>query len=79
MQFVSQSIFSTLALNKIFQDLESLLVARLDSLGIVKDITGVIGEYKFVIDAVLASLTPCERQPTRIMLLLTSIVGLSVT
>ena len=59
MQFVSQSIFSTLALNKIFQDLESLLVARLDSLGIVKDITGVIGEYKFVIDAVLASLAPC--------------------
>ena len=59
MQFVLQSIFSTLASNKIFQDLESLLVARLDSLRIVKDITGVIGEHKFVIDAVLASLAPC--------------------
>ena len=59
MQFVLQSIFSTLASNKIFQDLESLLVARLDSLRIVKDITGVIGENKFVIDAVLASLAPC--------------------
>ena len=60
MQFVLQStMFSTLASNKIFQDLEFLLVARLDSLGIVKNITGVIVEHKLVIDAVLASLVSC--------------------
>ena len=58
-QFVSQSLFSTLASNKIFQDLESLLIARLYSLGIMKNIARVIGKYYFVVDAVLASLASC--------------------
>ena len=57
MQFVFQSLFSTLASNKIFQDLELLLITRLYSLGIVKNVTWVIGEHKLVIDVVLASLT----------------------
>ena len=59
MQFVLQSIFSTLASNKIFQDLEFLLITRLYSLGIVKNITRVIGKHNLVIDAVLASLASC--------------------
>ena len=59
MQFVSQTIFSTLASNKIFQDLEFLLITRLYSLGIVKNITRVIGKHNLVVDAVLASLASC--------------------
>ena len=59
MQSVLQSLFSTLASNKFFQDLEFFFVTCLDSLGIVKDITRVIGEHKLIIDPVLASLTPC--------------------
>ena len=55
-QFVSQPLFSTLASNKIFQDLESLLITCFNSLRIVKNITLVIGEHNLVVDAVLASL-----------------------
>ena len=56
MQSVSKTLFSTLASNKIFQDLEFLLITRLYSLGIVKNITPVIGKHDLVVDAVLASL-----------------------
>jgi aryl carrier-like protein len=59
MQFVSQLLFSTLASNEFFQDLEFLFVTGLDSLRIVKNITLVIGEHKRVVDAVLASLASC--------------------
>ena len=59
MQFVLQTLFPTLAPNKIFQDLEPLLIARLYSLRIVKNIALVIGKYNFVVDAVLASLASC--------------------
>ena len=59
MQFLSQVLFFTLASNKIFQDLKCLLVTRLDSLRIVKNIALVIGEHELVIDAVLASLALC--------------------
>ena len=59
MQFLSQVLFFTLASNKIFQDLKFLLVTRLDSLRIVKDITLVIGKDELVVDAVLASLASC--------------------
>ena len=59
MQFVFQAAFSTLASNKIFQDLEPLLIARLYSLRIVKNIARVIGEHNLVVDAVLASLASC--------------------
>ena len=59
MQFLLQSLFSTLASNKIFQNLKFLLITRLDSLGIVKNIALVIGKHKLVIDAVLASLASC--------------------
>ena len=55
-QFVLQPRFSTLASNKIFQDLESLLITCFNSLRIVKNIAPVIGKYNFVVDAVLASL-----------------------
>ena len=59
MQSVSKTLFSTLASNKIFQDLEFLLITRLYSLGIVKNITRVIGKHNLVVDAVLASLASC--------------------
>ena len=58
-QFVFQAAFSTLASNKIFQYLESLLIACFNSLRIVKNITLVIGEHNLVVDAVLASLASC--------------------
>ena len=60
MQFVLQTLFPTLALNKIFQDLKFLLVAGLDSLRIVKNVTFVIGEDKLVVNPVLASLPGSE-------------------
>jgi hypothetical protein len=59
MQFVSQTLFSTLASNEFFQDLEFLFVTCLNPLRIVKNITVVIGENKRVVDAVLASLASC--------------------
>jgi hypothetical protein len=61
-QFVSQSLFSTLALYKFLQDLEFLFVTGLDSLRIVKNITLVIGEHKRVVDVVLASLASCSEE-----------------
>jgi hypothetical protein len=59
MQPVSQSLFSTLASNEVFQDLEFLFVTRLYSLRIVKNVTLMIGEHELVVDTVLASLSPC--------------------
>jgi hypothetical protein len=59
MQFVLQPLFFTLASDEFFQDFECLFVTCLDSLGIVKHITLVIGEHEFVVDAVLASLASC--------------------
>ena len=56
MQFILQSLFSTLASNKIFQDLELLLITCLYSLRIVKNITPVIGKHNLVVYAMLASL-----------------------
>jgi hypothetical protein len=58
MQFVSQFLFSTLATNEFFQNLEFLRATRLDSARIVKNVTRMIGEYKFIVDGVPASLTP---------------------
>ena len=59
MQFVLQSLLSTRASNKFFQDLEFFFVTRLDSLRVVKDITHMVGEHELVVDPVLASLAPC--------------------
>ena len=59
MQFVSQSLLSTLALNELFQDLEFIYAARLYSSRIMKNITLMIGEHKLVVDPVLASLDLC--------------------
>ena len=60
MQLVLQSLSSTFASNKIFQDLEFLFITRLNSLRIVKNITLVIGKHNLVFDAVLASLASCS-------------------
>ena len=59
MQSVSQTIFSTLTPNEFFQGLEFLLITRLYSLGIMKDITPVVGKHNLVVDVVLASLASC--------------------
>ena len=56
MQFLLQSLFSTLASNKIVQGLEFLVITRLYSLRIMKNITPVIGKHNLVVDGVLASL-----------------------
>ena len=59
MQSVSQSLLSTLALNEFLQNLEFLYATRLNSPRIVKNVTVIIGEDKFVVDIVLASLALC--------------------
>ena len=59
MQFVSQTLFSTFASNEFFQGVEFLFVACLYSLGIVKNITRVIGKHNLVVDEVFASLASC--------------------
>ena len=65
MQFVLQTLYSTLATNKFFQGLESLFVTCLYSLRIMKNITRVIGKHNLVVDAVLPSLATCLEQSTR--------------
>jgi hypothetical protein len=45
-------------MNEFFQNLEFFCATRLDSTRIVKNVTLMIGEHKFVIDGVLASLAP---------------------
>ena len=81
MQFVSQSLFSALASDEIFQDLEFVNATRLDSLRIVKDITRVIGENEFVIDFVLAPLASWLARSSRskVRQLLTLTDGSSLT
>ena len=81
MQFILQSRFSALASNEIFQDLKFVNATRLDSLRIVKDITHVIGENKFIIDFMLASLAPWLTRSNRskVPLLLTLTDGSSLT
>jgi hypothetical protein len=59
MQLRTQSHLSTFAPNKFPQNLEFLCATRLDTARIVKNVTRMIGEHKFVIDAVFASLAPC--------------------
>ena len=58
MQFVLQFFLTTLALNEFFQNLEFFYATRLDSTRIVKYVTSMIGEHKFIVDSVLASLRP---------------------
>jgi hypothetical protein len=52
--------FFTLATNEVSQRLKFLCTTRLDSARIVKNITRMIGKYKFIIDDVLAALAPCQ-------------------
>ena len=61
MQSVSQVPFSTLALNEFLQNLEFFSATTLDSPRIVKNVTVIIGEDKFVVDIVLASLSLCSK------------------
>ena len=58
-QSVSQSLVSTLASNEFLQNPEFLYATRFDSTRFVENVTLMIGEHKFVVDAVLASLSPC--------------------
>ena len=59
MQSKTQLLFSTLASNEVLQNPEFVYATCLDSARIVENVTLVIGEHKFVINAVLASLVPC--------------------
>ena len=58
MQFILQFFLTALALNEFIQNLEFFCATRLDSTRIVKDVTRMIGEHKFIVDGVLASLRP---------------------
>jgi hypothetical protein len=65
MQFVAQFLFSALASNEVFQDLEFFNATRLDSFRIVKNIALMIGEHKFVVDLVLAPLASWSTRGNR--------------
>ena len=56
MQLVSQAFLATLALNEFSQNIEFVFATRLDSTRIMKDVTPMIGEHKFIVDVVLAPL-----------------------
>jgi hypothetical protein len=58
MQFMTQSPFSALAYNEFLQDPEFLCATGLDSPRIVKNVAIMVGEHKFVVDRVFASLAP---------------------
>ena len=59
MQFFSQYLLSTLALDELLQNLEFFYATRLNSPRIVKNVSVIIGEDKFVVNIVLASLALC--------------------
>ena len=52
--------FFTLASNELLYNLEFLCATRFDTTRIVKNVTLMIGEHKFVVDLVLASLALCS-------------------
>ena len=56
MQSVSQLFLSALATNEFSQSLEFICATALDSARIVKNVTLMIGEHKFIVNGVLASL-----------------------
>ena len=60
MQPVSKSPFFTPVSNEVLQNVEFLYITRFDSPRIVKNVTLMVGEHKFVVDVVLASLAPCS-------------------
>ena len=60
MQSITQKPLCTLVANEGLQDLEFIYATRLDTAKVMKNETLMIGEHKFVVDAVLASLAPCS-------------------
>ncbi len=56
MQSRLQSPSFRLVSNEILDDLQFLLATALKSAGIVKNVTVMIGEHKFILDGVLATL-----------------------
>ena len=56
MQSRLQSPSFRLVSNEILHDLQFLLATALKSAGIVKNVTVMIGEHKFIVDGVLATL-----------------------
>jgi len=57
MYSVMQSGFTTLASNEFLQDVYFLCITALDASGIMKNISPMVREDKFIIHVVLASLT----------------------
>jgi|HubBroStandDraft_3_1064219.scaffolds.fasta_scaffold1020416_1 hypothetical protein len=56
MYFVLQIPLSRLLSNKFLHDPQFLVTTGLESTGIVKNITVIVGEHEFILDAVLATL-----------------------
>ena len=52
-----QSDLSRRLANESLHDLQLLFAASLKSMGVVKNISRVLGEHRFILDAVLATLT----------------------
>ena len=59
MQPISQPPFSALALNEFFQNFKFLRATGFNATRVMENVTLMIGEHKFVIDTVLASLASC--------------------
>jgi hypothetical protein len=51
--------------NKLLHDLQFLVATGFESAGIVKNVTAMIGEDKFILDVVLATLSKDQAQPKR--------------
>jgi hypothetical protein len=59
MQSILRSCLSSPLLNKLLNDPQLFVVATgLESAGVVKNVSGIIGEHKFIVDVVLTRLVP---------------------
>lgn len=58
MQSILRSRLSSPFFNELLNNHQLFVATRLESAGIVKNVSGIIGEHKFIIDVVLMTLVP---------------------
>jgi hypothetical protein len=63
--------------NKILHDLQFLVATGLESAGVVKYVAVMIGEYKYILDVVLAALSKDQESQSAVRMTLTSMDGSS--
>jgi hypothetical protein len=62
---LSQLPFPGFLSNKFLHDLQFLIATSLKSAGVVEHVAVMIGEHKFILDVVLATLSEDQEQPKR--------------